>query len=78
MPPKQNKMKRPRAYAEPTKDTRYPGTYEVMLPVPDRVKPHRISSGFPTKKAAEDWIHSEEGARVIDEVLDKEGEQKRR
>jgi hypothetical protein len=42
-----------------------------MLPVPDRVKPHRISSGFPTQKAAEDWIHSEEGARVIDEVLGK-------
>lgn len=78
MAAKQNKMKRPRAYAELTKDTRYPGTYEVMLPVPDRVKPHRISSGFPTQKAAEDWIHSEEGARVIDEVLGKaEGKRER-
>ena len=71
MSQKQNKMKRPRAYAELTKDTRHPGTYEVMLPVPDRVKPHRISSGFPTQKAAEDWIHSDEGAHAIDEVLDK-------
>ncbi len=40
---KKNKMKEPRAYAELTKDTRYEGTYEVMVPVPNRVKPHRVS-----------------------------------
>jgi hypothetical protein len=70
---KKNKMKRPRAYAELTKDTRFEGTYEVLVPVPDRIKPHRVSSQFPTQKAAEDWIHSEEGIEAIDEVLDKAG-----
>lgn len=75
---KQNRMKAPRAYAELTKDTRYAGTWEVMVPVPDRVKPHRVSSQFPTKKAAEDWIHSPEGADAIDEVLEKAGVKVRR
>jgi hypothetical protein len=70
---KKNRMKRPQAYAELTKDTRYAGTYEVMVPVPDRVKPHRVSAHFPTQKAAEDWIHSEEGKHAIDEVLEKSG-----
>jgi len=75
---KQNKMKAPRAYAELTKDTRFAGTYEVMVPVPDRVKPHRVSSQFPTQKAAEDWIHSPEGTEAIDDVLEKAGVKVRR
>ena len=75
---KKNRMKQPRAYAELTKDTRYAGTYEVMVPVPDRVKPHRVSAHFPTQKAAEDWIHSDEGAQAIDEVLEKAGVKVRR
>lgn len=73
-----NKMKAPRAYAELTKDTRQAGTYEVMVPVPDRVKPHRVSAGFATQKAAEDWIHSAEGTDAIDEVLAKAGVKVRR
>jgi hypothetical protein len=75
---KTNKMKAPRAYAELTKDSRYPGTYEVMVPVPDRVKPHRVSSQFATQKAAEDWIHSEEGIEAIDRVLEAAGVKVRR
>jgi hypothetical protein len=78
MTTKKNKMKRPRAYAELTKDTRYAGTYEVLVPVPDRVKPHRVSSQFPTQKSAEDWIHSEEGEQAIDEILEKAGVKGRR
>jgi hypothetical protein len=70
---KTNKMRQPRAYSELTKDTRFSGTYEVLVPVPDRVKPHRVSSQFPTQKAAEDWIHSDEGSQAIDEILDKAG-----
>jgi hypothetical protein len=73
MKEKRNKMKRPRAYAELTKDTRFAGTYEVLVPVPERVKPHRLSSHFPTQKAAEDWIHSEEGILAIDDILDRAG-----
>jgi hypothetical protein len=75
---KQNKMKAPRAFAELTKDTRYAGTFEVLVPVPDRVKPHRVSAHFPTQKAAEDWIHSPEGMDAIDEVLEKAGVKVRR
>ena len=73
-----NKMKMPRAYAELTKDTRYAGTYEVMVPVPNRVKPHRVSSQFPTQKAAEDWIHSDEGTETINRVLEDAGVKVRR
>ena len=75
---KKNRMKEPRAYAELTKDTRFEGTFEVLVPVPDRVKPHRVSSQFATQKAAEDWIHSEEGIDAIDEVLEKAGVKKGR
>lgn len=73
-----NKMKTPRAYAELTRDTRYAGTYEVMVPVPNRVKPHRVSSQFPTQKAAEDWIHSDEGSETINRVLEDAGVKVRR
>ena len=73
-----NKMKAPRAFAELTKDTRYAGTYEVMVPVPNRVKPHRVSSQFPTQKAAEDWIHSDEGSEAINRVLEEAGVKVRR
>jgi len=73
-----NKMKVPRAYAELTKDTRHAGTYEVMVPVPNRVKPHRVSSQFPTQKAAEDWIHSDEGTETINRVLEEAGVKIRR
>jgi hypothetical protein len=70
---KVNRMKQPRAFAEPTKDTRYAGTFEVLVPIPDRNKPLRVSSQFPTQKAAEDWIHSDEGSDAIDEALEKAG-----
>ncbi len=72
------KYAKPQAYAAPTKDQRFAGTFEVLVPVPGRVKPHRVSSQFPTKKAAEDWIHSPEGADAIDEVLEKAGVKVRR
>ena len=73
MSSKKNRMKRPQAFAEATKDTRHAGTWDVMVPVPDRVKPHKVSSNFPTQKAAEDWIHSDEGIETIDDLLDKSG-----
>jgi hypothetical protein len=73
-----NRMKMPRAYAELTKDTRHAGTYDVMVPVPNRVKPHRVSSQFPTQKAAEDWIHSDEGTETINRVLEEAGVKIRR
>ena len=68
---KKNKYNKPQAYAAQTKDTRFEGTFEVLVPVEGRVKPHRIAQQFPTQKAAEDWIHSPEGVETIEEVLAK-------
>ncbi len=68
---KKNKFAKPQAYAELTKDSRFEGTFEVLVPVPDRIKPHRIAQQFATQKAAEDWIHSPEGSESIDDLLAK-------
>lgn len=69
MAKKNKKYNLPPPYAAPTKDTRYAGTFEVLVPVPDRVKPHRVAQQFATQKAAEDWIHSPEGKDAIEEIL---------
>ena len=68
---KKNKFARPQAYATPTKDTRHEGTFEVLIPLPDRVKHHRLAQHFKTQKAAEDWIHSPEGVDTIDDLFAK-------
>ena len=59
------KYTKPQAYAAATKDQRHAGTFEVLVSVPDRVKPHRIADKFPTLQAAEGWIHSDEGQDAI-------------
>ena len=58
----------PPPYAELTKDTRYEGTYEVLVPVVGRVRPHRVPLQFETKESAESWIHSPEGEDAIREL----------
>jgi hypothetical protein len=68
---KKNKFTKPQAYAALTKDTRFEGTFEVLVTVAGRVKPHRVAQQFATQKAAEDWIHSPEGVETIDELLAK-------
>jgi hypothetical protein len=66
---KKNK-KLPGAYVALTKDTRFEGTYEVLVPAPDRVKPHRVPLQFPTEQSAGSWIHSPEGVETIAKLLD--------
>ena len=61
--------KLPTAFAAPTRDTRFAGTFEVLVPVPDRVKPHRVALQFDTLEKAESWIHSPEGTETISEIL---------
>jgi hypothetical protein len=39
------------------------------VPVPDRVKPHRVGGQFPSMQAAEGWLHSDEGKEAIAEVF---------
>lgn len=65
------KYVKPQAYAAPTKDARIAGTFEVLVPVPDRVKPQRIAQNFPSQKAAEDWIFSAEGQEIIADLFAK-------
>jgi hypothetical protein len=59
----------PPAYAEATKDTRFAGTFEVFVPVPDRVRAQRVALQFDSQAAAESWIHSPEGEDKIAEIL---------
>jgi hypothetical protein len=65
---KKNK-KLPPAYVAETKDTRHAGTFEVLVPVPGRNKPHRAASQFPSKHAAEGWLHSEEGKETVADIV---------
>ena len=65
---KKNK-KLPPAYVAETKDMRHAGTFEVLVPVPGRNKPHRAASQFPSQHAAEGWLHSEEGKETIADIL---------
>ena len=65
---KKKKDALPPPYAEPTKDTRFAGTFEVLVPVMGRVRPHRVPLQFETKESAESWIHSPDGEDAIREI----------
>ena len=73
---KKKERKLPPPYAAETRDTRLAGTFEVLVPVPERNKPHRVPLQFPTQKAAEDWIHSPEGKDMIGDILKDAAENK--
>lgn len=60
----------PGPYAAPTKDTRFAGTFEVLVPAPERVKPHRVPLQFQSQESAELWIHSPEGKETIAGLLE--------
>jgi len=60
-------------YAAETKDVRFAGTFEVLVPVLGRNKPHRVPLQFPTLSAAEGWIHSAEGKDMIADILEDAG-----
>ena len=59
----------PGPYAAETKDVRFAGTFEVLIPVAQRNKPHKVPLQFPTMAAAENWIHSPEGKDMIADIL---------
>jgi hypothetical protein len=60
-------------YAAETKDVRFAGTFEVLIPLPDRNKPAKVPLQFPTLAAAEGWMHSPEGKDQITETLSSAG-----
>jgi hypothetical protein len=68
-PMKKKKSALPAPYAAPTKDARFAGTFEVLVPVPGRVKPHRVPLQFETQEQAETWIYSPEGKETVEELL---------
>ena len=64
----------PGPYAAETKDQRFAGTYEVLIPVPDRVKPLRVPLQFESQESAESWIHSPDGKDAIAELVEKQSQ----
>ena len=66
---KKNKKTLPAPFAAPTKDIRFAGTFEVLVPVEGRVRPHRVPLQFATLESAESWIHSAEGKDTIGEII---------
>jgi len=70
---KKKEPKLPPPFAAETKDVRLAGTFEVLVPVPDRNKPVRVPLQFPSLGAAEAWMHSQEGKQAMAEILAEAG-----
>ena len=66
---KKKKYELPRPYCAPTKDTRFAGTFEVLVRAPGRSKPHRVPLQFESEENAERWIHSADGKEAIAGLL---------
>ena len=64
---RKNQLQAP--YAAETRDVRFAGTFEVLVPVPERNKPQKVPLQFPTMSAAEGWMHSPEGKDTIADIL---------
>lgn len=73
---RKKKHELPQPFAAETKDVRFAGTFEVLIPVEGRNKPLRAPKQFETLQAAEAWLHSPDGKDAIDELV--EGEVKQR
>ena len=66
----------PPPYATETKDSRFAGTFEVLIPVEGRNKPLRAPKQFDTMQAAEAWLHSADGKDAIAELVGGEAKQR--
>jgi antibiotic biosynthesis monooxygenase (ABM) superfamily enzyme len=69
---KKNKYEKPQPYAAETKDQRFAGTFEVLIPIEGRNKPLRVSQQFETLQAAEEWMHSADGKDAVAEMVEEE------
>jgi hypothetical protein len=67
---KNKKPKVPPPYAAETKDTRFAGTFEVLVPVAGRNRPHKVPLQFASLAAAEGWMHSSEGKDQIAQIIE--------
>ena len=70
---KRKEPKLPPPYAAETKDARHAGTFEVLVPVPERNKPHKVPLQFASLNEAQAWLHSAEGKEAIAEILREAG-----
>lgn len=59
----------PVPFVAATKDARFAGTYEVLVPAENRVRPFRVPLQFVTEDKAEAWIHSADGKEMIADIL---------
>ena len=59
----------PQPFAVETRDMRFEGTFEVLVPVPNRVKPVKAADQFETLVKAEAWMHTPDGAETIGKIL---------
>lgn len=66
---KNKKPKLPPPYAAESKDHRFAGSFEVLVPVPDRNKPQKVPLQFKSLKEAEAWLHSPEGKETVADIL---------
>jgi hypothetical protein len=66
---KKKVSKLPPPYAAETRDVRMAGTFEVLVPVEGRNKPHKVPLSFDSLQAAEAWLHSAEGKDAISDIL---------
>ncbi len=69
---RKKKQELPQPFAAETKDARFAGTFEVLIPVEGRNKPLRAPKQFETLQAAEAWLHSPDGKDMIDELVEDE------
>jgi len=73
---KNKKPKLAPPYAAETKDARLAGTFEVLVPVEGRNKPHKVPLQFPSLKAAEAWLHSPEGKDEVAQIIEDSAKEK--
>jgi antibiotic biosynthesis monooxygenase (ABM) superfamily enzyme len=69
---KKKKYELPQPYATETKDARFAGTFEVLVPFEGRNKPLRAPKQFDSMQAAEAWLHSPDGKDMIAEMIEEE------
>jgi antibiotic biosynthesis monooxygenase (ABM) superfamily enzyme len=69
---RKKKHELPQPFAAETKDVRFAGTFEVLIPVEGRNKPLRAPHQFDTLQAAEAWLHSPDGKDAIEELVESE------
>ena len=73
---KKKKYELPQPFAAETKDSRFAGTFEVLVPIEGRNKPLRAPRQFDTLQAAEAWLHSPDGKDSIAELIEDEAKER--